>query len=81
MPISCQLHDYIEIACLYGYSISLTLKQGQNIEGKALTTETSADRQELLVIQSDIIQRKINLTEIKSMRALTQNPNFTEIHF
>ena len=81
MTISCQLHDYIEIACLYGYRVSLTLKQGEPIQGKALTTETTADKRELMVVKIDEAQAKIDLTDIKSMRALTPNLNFTEVYF
>ena len=34
--ISCELHDFLEIACLYGYRVKLTLKDQQIIEGNAI---------------------------------------------
>jgi Rho-binding antiterminator len=29
--IACALHDYIEIACLYGYQLKLELKNQQTL--------------------------------------------------
>jgi len=36
--IACQLYDYIEIACMYGLEVSVVLKDGNTINGTALTT-------------------------------------------
>ena len=33
--ISCDLHDYIEVACMYGYQVRLILKDQSTVEGKA----------------------------------------------
>ena len=42
--INCELHDFLEIACLYGYRVKLTLKDQQIIEGKALDIITSSEK-------------------------------------
>ena len=48
--ISCELHDYLEIACLYGYQVKLTLKDDRIIEGKAVDVLTTAEKREYLII-------------------------------
>ena len=80
-PISCQLHDYIEIACLYQLEISITLKKGIITQGSAMTTETAPEREELLILKTDSGPQKINLSDIKLMTALTENPHFNRIKF
>ena len=50
--ISCELHDYLEIACLYHYQVKLTLKNQHLIEGKALDVFTDAEKREYLLIQT-----------------------------
>jgi len=77
--ISCQLHDYIEIACMYGYQVKLHLKNGQVIEGKAMDTYTSPDKREYLVIGDE--HQKIELTQITKMTVSTPNAKFNEIIF
>jgi Rho-binding antiterminator len=44
--ISCALHDYIEIACLYGNQLKLELKNQKTLAGKAMGVVTSADKKE-----------------------------------
>jgi len=73
--ISCQIHDYIEIACMYGYQVKLKLRNGQVIEGKAMDTHTSPDKREYLVIDNE----KIELIQITKMTILTPNAKFNEI--
>lgn len=79
--ISCELHDYLEIACMYGYRVKLTLKDHQTIEGKALDTLTASDKQEYLVIDNGHAQQKIELNQLAKMQALTPNAKFTEVIF
>jgi Rho-binding antiterminator len=52
--INCELHDYLEIACLYGYRVKLTLKDQQIIEGKALDVLTTAEKREYLMIDNGL---------------------------
>lgn len=79
-PISCELHDYLEIACLYGYQIRLTLKNGQLVEGKAIDTLTSTDKREYLVIENEQKQ-PIETREIQNLQVLTPNAKFSEVVF
>jgi len=73
--ISCQIHDYIEIACMYGYQVKLKLRNGQVIEGKAMNTHISSDKREYLVISNETIE----LIQVTKMTILTPNAKFNEI--
>ena len=78
--ISCALHDYLEIACLYGYQVRLTLKDNQTIEGKAIDTLTTAEKCEYLLIDNGQ-KHQIELTELKELRVLTPHAQFQEVVF
>lgn len=77
--ISCALHDYIEIACMYGYRIRLDLTDGQIVEGKAINIVTTPEKRELLLIDEE--QRQIELTQLRKMTVLTKNAVFKEVTF
>ena len=80
--ISCELHDFIEVACMYGYRLKLTLKNDQTIEGKAIDIVNSSQKRECLVIASeDNTCQQINLTELAKMQVLTPNAKFQEVVF
>lgn len=49
--LPCDLHDYIEIACLYGYQLRLTLKDHQVVEGRAMNIYTHQSREYLVINQ------------------------------
>jgi len=78
--ISCELHDFVEVACMYGYQLKLTLKNNQVIEGKAIDIINSPERRECLVIDNDSRQQ-IELTQLARMQVLTPNAKFNEVVF
>lgn len=78
--ISCNLHDYVEIACLYHYQVKLTLRDRQTIEGKAIDTLSSANKCEYLLIDTGRKQQ-IELNQLKKLQVLTPNARFTEVIF
>lgn len=76
--IDCAVHDYIEVACLYAYELELRMLDGQQNQGKAITTRTQAGR-EWLVLQGEQGQFEVELNQVRSIKALTANRYFTEI--
>lgn len=78
--ISCELHDYVEVVCMYGYRVKLILKNGETIEGKATDIVSSAERREYLVIDNDNRQQ-IELTQLAKLEVLTPNAKFHEVVF
>ena len=81
--LNCDRYDYLEIACLYSFVIELTLTNNQQYEGRALTIQIETDSGEVLVFANkhDGNEMKFPLSELKSMRAITENPHFSYIEF
>lgn len=79
--ISCELHDFIEVACMYGYQLRLALKDNQVFEGKAMDITTSAEKREYLIIKNEQQEQKIELTQLVKMHVLTPNARFKEVNF
>ncbi|WP_025823330.1 Rho-binding antiterminator [Shewanella marina] len=80
--ISCDRHDYIEIACLYRLHIELSLLDGSKIEGIANTTITktvAGAKQEYLILGVNGEAHEVALEQIKTMRAIETNPHFDVI--
>jgi Rho-binding antiterminator len=77
--ISCHLHDYLEIACLYGYQVKVSLNSGEKVEGKALHLQT-IDKREYLLLDGQTPHR-IELNQLKKLQVLTPNAKFTEVNF
>lgn len=78
--ISCELHDFIEVACMYSYQVQLALKDNQVIEGKAVDITTSKDKREYLIIHNGQEQR-VELTQLIKLTVLTPNAQFKEVIF
>tara|TARA_R110002073_G_scaffold125510_1_gene270065 strand:- start:3417 stop:3668 length:252 start_codon:yes stop_codon:yes gene_type:complete len=78
--ISCELHDFIEVVCMYGYQLKLILKNGRIIEGKAIDIITATEQREYLVIDNGA-QQQIELTQLAKIRVITPNAKFNEIIF
>ncbi|MDJ0880007.1 MAG: Rho-binding antiterminator [Gammaproteobacteria bacterium] len=79
--ISCHLHDFIEIACLYQYRVCISFIDGTHLEGTAHTTYTDKDKKEILVLRLDQKDQNIDLNQIKQMQAITPNPHFNTVKF
>lgn len=79
--MSCDQHDYIEIACTFRYPVRLTLKSGDIIEGKALDTQRNEARQESIKLALAGEEILIVLDEISCMEACSDNPHFQVVSF
>lgn len=79
--ISCELHDYIEVVCMYRYQIRLTLKDGATVEGKARDVITSPDKKEFLLLEMGVGPQQIELTTLRKLEVLSPNPQFREVVF
>lgn len=79
--IECELHDYIEVACMYGYQVRLILKDQQVLEGKAKDIVTTAEKHEYLLIDSDEGSQQVELVQLEKLQVLTPNAKFKEVVF
>jgi Rho-binding antiterminator len=78
--IPCELHDFVEVACMYRYQLKLILKNGEVIEGKAVDI-LSVDQQELLVVDAGGEKKQIDLMALSKMQVLTPSAKFSEVVF
>lgn len=80
--ISCDKHDYIEIACLYQYELLVTLKDANKENIIAKDVFIGKDKMEYLLgknrHQTEI---KIPLINIKTIKALSKNAKFDVVRF
>ncbi|MXS80967.1 transcriptional antiterminator, Rof [Nitrosomonas eutropha] len=79
--ISCNLHDYIEVACMYGYQVRLILKDQSTAEGKAKDILTDTETREFLLLETEIGSRQVELIFLDKLQVLTPDARFTEVVF
>ena len=79
--ISCDLHDYVEIACTYRYELRLLLKSGLEVEGRAIDTVLNADRLECIKIEANKDEILVTLDSVQSMISVSDSPHFKRIDF
>ena len=79
--ISCEQHDYVEIACMYRYLIKLTLKSGLAIEGIAMDTKRNNNQEECIQIKTHNTNSLVVLDTVSKMDALIENPHFKSVIF
>lgn len=75
-PIQCQRYDFIEIACMRRYLLSIELNDETALVGTAIDTKTQADKTEWLVIEQDGQSQSIRLDTIKAITPLSTNAEF-----
>ena len=75
-PIPCDIHDYLEIACMANIELRLTLRSGETLKVSPVTTRV-ADRAEWLVCQQGGTSERIRLDQIQWFEP-TQNSTLFE---
>ena len=79
--ISCEQHDYIEIACLYNYRVRLILDSGAELEGTSVDTGRNQSNEECIKIRIGNADNLVVLDSIKTMEVLVENPHFNSVTF
>lgn len=78
---SCAHYDYIEIACMQRYPVTLHLLSGDIVHGIALDTCRNGENQECIKLDTAQGEMCLVLVEIKKMRVNQVNPHFQEVVF
>ncbi|MEO0345584.1 MAG: Rho-binding antiterminator [Pseudomonadota bacterium] len=78
-PIACDLHDHIEVACLYRYELEVHLANSSTVTGRALTTQTWPDKTEHLVLGTSEDSKSVSLHEIRRIDVTTPGARFTSL--
>ncbi|MGH1486875.1 MAG: Rho-binding antiterminator [Cellvibrionaceae bacterium] len=76
--ISCDLHDYFEIACMYHYQLDVECIDGVTLNGMAQNIIQKEKREYLLLMLNDA-EILVDLNEIKSIKTMTPNALFNEL--
>ena len=79
--VSCNEHDYIEIACMYNYHVELTMKSGECIKCIALDTQYNEFREECIKIKYEDTETCVALNSISVLATTVENPYFKSITF
>ncbi|WP_220718210.1 Rho-binding antiterminator [Agarivorans litoreus] len=79
--ISCNEYDYIEIACMFRYSVKLILRDASVLEGIAVDTFTNQQKQECIKLQQEEGERLVLLDSLKRLQVFSDNPRFTLVDF
>ena len=88
--LKCDLHDYIEIICLYRYKVELTMLDESVVKGQFHDTGfviTEGKKTEVikgLMLQSNAasnIELNIDINNIKSLIVISPDPVFTYVNF
>ena len=77
-PLACDLYDYLEIACMHCYQLDIELVDGSRLQGQALTTETTAKEEFLLIRTSDGEQR-LRMDRLLAITPLDAGASFGRI--
>ncbi|MGG2398034.1 Rho-binding antiterminator [Pseudomonas sp. SH1-B] len=78
-PLNCDLHDYLEIACMHRYDLHIELLDGPSFAARALTTRTASSKEEFLVLHSDNGQFEVRLDQLLAITPLGANASFGRI--
>lgn len=77
-PIECDLHDHVEIACLYGYRLLIELVDGSSFKATAVTTRNTKE-EEFLVLRESEAQGEVRLDQLLAITALDENAKFSRV--
>lgn len=82
-PLQCDLHDFLEIACLYRYWLRVELRDGPTFDAQAFTTHTRRNSQEgleeYLEVRVDDASREIRLDRLHAITPLEPTARFGRI--
>ncbi|RXJ74243.1 transcriptional regulator [Veronia nyctiphanis] len=79
--INCDVHDIVEVACVYKIKVELSLSGGKQIIGVATDTKVTDEKREYMVINSGKQLVDIEMDSINKMKAVEVNPHFDEVEF
>lgn len=75
-PLACDLHDYLEIACMHRYRLHIELVDGGELQARALTTETTASKEEFFLVESADGTRRLRLDQLLAITPLDAGASF-----
>lgn len=78
-PLNCDQHDYLEIACLYGYTLDIELIDSQCLTASAITTRTAPTREEFLDVETAEGRLEIRLDQLLAITPQDDSAQFGRV--
>nr|WP_024308715.1 Rho-binding antiterminator [Pseudomonas sp. P818] len=78
-PLACDLYDYLEIACMHCYQLDIELVDGSRLQGQALTTETTASKEEFLLLRTTAGEQRLRMDRLLAITPLDAGASFGRI--
>ena len=78
-PLNCDLHDFLEIACMHGYRLQVDPLEGSSFVARALDTRTAPSKEEFLVLQNDSGRQEIRLDHLLAITPLDPGASFGRV--
>ncbi len=78
-PIDCDRHDYLEVACLKRWRLLIELADGRCLTARALDTETTASKEEFLVVSADDGEHRLRLDRVLAITPQETNASFGRV--
>lgn len=82
-PLPCDLHDYLEIACLYRYWLRIEGCDGLAFDAQAIATHTrrsaTGKLEEFLEVRVDDASRELRLDRLHAVTPLVAEARFGRV--
>lgn len=78
-PLNCDLHDFLEIACMHGYRLQVEVIEGASFIARALDTRTAPSKEEFLVLQGESGKQEIRLDCLLAITPLDPGASFGRV--
>ncbi|SDO45029.1 Rho-binding antiterminator [Ectopseudomonas guguanensis] len=78
-PLACDLYDYLEIACLHRYRLDIELVDGARLQGQALNTETTASKEEFLLVRTAEGEQRLRMDRLLAITPLDAGASFGRV--
>jgi len=79
--INCDQHDYIELVCMHRYSVKLTTKSNDIIQGTAVDTGRNEQGDECIKLNAEGSEKLVVLSELKKLEVTEDNPHVSVVNF
>ncbi len=78
-PLACDLYDYLEIACMHRYQLAIELVDGSRLLGQALTTETTASKEEFLLVRTADGEQRLRMDHLLAITPQDAGASFGRV--
>lgn len=78
-PLSCDLYDYLEIACMHHYQLRIELVGGGELTAQALTTRTESSKEEFFIVRNEQGEQQLRLDRLLAITPLNHGASFGRV--